>query len=129
MDGQQPLQLPSHEFLARLARDNPPAYEALREALIARLIDTSPASVKTRLRGIQFRVDHLRRLSGSPLGATLRIYALMMDSLVRMNDGWQEMGAIQARYRGWHRPELPVTLPKPSARILPFRLRTSGERT
>jgi len=71
---QQPLELPTHEFLSQLMRDDPLAYESFRRELIESLIDSAPARSKQRLRGIQFRVDSLRRLSGTALGSTLRIH-------------------------------------------------------
>jgi len=85
------MELPSHEVLAQLARDDPQAYETLRRQVIDSFIDSAPARVKRRLRGIQFRVDGERRLSQSALGATLRIYDLMWRHFRRLNHHWQDV--------------------------------------
>jgi hypothetical protein len=85
-------ELPSHEVLARLARDDPQAYETLRSEVIEGFIDSAPQRLRPRLSGIQFRVDGLRRLSrASALGATVKIYALMWESFERLNHAWQDL--------------------------------------
>lgn len=89
MHARLPLALPSHDDLSRLAREDPSAFEALRHALIERLIADAPERMQARLRGLQFRVDCLRRLSRSPLGATVRIYELMWDSFLDLNASFQ----------------------------------------
>jgi hypothetical protein len=83
------LELPSHEALSHLALNDPLAYEALRRKLIETFIDSAPARIKPRLNGIQFRVDSLRRLSRSALGATLRVYKLMWESFYSLDNEWQ----------------------------------------
>lgn len=85
-----PLALPAHEDLSRLARDDPPAFEALRQKLIDNLIDRASERTKPRLRGIQFQVDCLRRLSGSALGSTVKIYELMWKSFLDLNYNCQD---------------------------------------
>ena len=74
MNASLPVELPSHEVLSRLARDDPHAYEALRKQLIDSFIDSAPEKVQSRLRGTQFRVDCVRRLSHSALGSTIKVY-------------------------------------------------------
>lgn len=90
MDDRPPVDLPCHDDLSKLARDDPAAFEALRQALIASTIDSAPERIRARLRGIQFQVDGIRRLSRSPLGATVKIYGLMWDSFLKMNDSLQD---------------------------------------
>lgn len=85
-----PVELPCHEDLSRLARDDPPAFEALRQQLIDNLIDSAPEKIKPRLRGIQFQVDCLRRLSGSALGSTIKVYELMWKSFLDLNYNCQD---------------------------------------
>lgn len=76
---------PDHEFLARLAREDPDAYEALRHRLVNELIEHAPEHAQRRLRGLQFRIDGLRRLARTPLGATVKIYSLMWGSFLTLN--------------------------------------------
>ena len=45
--------------------------------------------MQARLRGLQFRIDGIRRLSRSPLGATVKLYDMMWASFLDMNDQLQ----------------------------------------
>ena len=105
-------QLPPHAELARLARDDPAAYEALRQELIEDLIEGAPEGIKPRLRGIQFRVDGVRRCSRTALGATVKIYKLMWESFGRLNE---EMSA----FRDGASPRAPLAAV--DAKIIEFR--------
>jgi hypothetical protein len=89
MSERQLMKLPSHDVLAQLARDDPPAFEALRSELMENCINGAPERIRHRLRQLQFRVDGIRRVSRSPLGATLRIHALMWESFLEMNEKLQ----------------------------------------
>ena len=82
--------LPGHDALSRLARNDPQSFETLRLELIANAIDDAPEPVRLRLRQLQFRIDGIRRRSRSPLGATVKIQALMWESFLAMNDELQE---------------------------------------
>lgn len=104
-------ELPAHGELAQLARDDPEAYEALRRELIDDLIEGAPDEIKPRLRGLQFRIDGLRRCSRSAIGTTLKVYSLMWESFLRLN---QEMGAFRGE-------AAPLFRPSGSARIIEFR--------
>ena len=122
MSERLPLELPSHDDLARLARDDPPAYEALRRELIENFIASAPARLKPRLMGIQFRIDHVRRLSRSPLGATVRVYELMWKSFLTLNQNWQEFVELEEAFLlGQEASECHRFLPVREAQILEFR--------
>lgn len=97
MNVRLPLVLPSHDDLSRLARDDPPAFEELRRKLIDNLIDNAAEKTKPRLRGIQFQVDCLRRLSRSALGSTVRIYDLMWKSFLDLNCSCQDFAHLENR--------------------------------
>ena len=86
-----PMELPSHESLSQLALNDPQAYETLRSKLIESFIASAPPRIRPRLSGIQFRVDNIRRMSRSALGATLKIYNLMWESFHCLNHGWQDV--------------------------------------
>lgn len=125
MNEYRPLALPSHEDLARLARDDPPAYEVLRRQLIDDFIARAPAHLRRRLRGLQFQIDGVRRLSRSALGATVKIYQLMWNSFLTLNDHLQDLS----------RPEAPLCAapgagdrPAKSAQIIPFRAAQASHR-
>jgi hypothetical protein len=116
------LELPSYETLSRLAVDEPQEYELLRQQIIQEFIATSPDKIKSRLLGIQFRIDGMRSVSKSPLGLTLAIYQMMWDCFIDLNQNWQEFVDIK------NEPVSPTgsinyagNLPHKSAQVLQFR--------
>lgn len=118
-----PLVVPSHEDLSRLARDDPPAFEELRRKLIDNLIDNAAEMTKPRLRGIQFQVDCLRRLSRSALGSTVRIYELMWKSFLELNYSCQDFAHLEYRLSAGKYPALAngEARKADSARVIEFR--------
>ena len=90
MSKRHPATLHSHDALSRLAQSDPQSFETLRLELIANTIDDAPEPVQLRLRQIQFRIDGIRRRSHSPLGATVKIQALMWESFLVLNEQLQQ---------------------------------------
>jgi hypothetical protein len=105
---------PDHDFLSRLARDDPESFERLRTNLIEQLIDRAPDRIRNRLAGLQFRVDQVRRLARTPLGATIKVSSMMWSSFLQLND------EISGR-----RPLGKIRPAQPEARVLAFRRSTS----
>lgn len=122
-------ELPDHEFLSQLARDDPPAFEALRLDLIERGIAEAPERMQARLRGLQFRIDAIRQLARSPLGATVKLNAMMWESFMEMHQQLQEFvrltGAPEAAC-----PTLSAEADRPpeEAQVIEFRPRRPGVR-
>lgn len=77
---------PDHEILSRLAHDDPEAFERLRAELLDDLIRSAPDRLQLRLRGLQFRVDQVRKLAHTPLNATIRVSELMWKSFLALSD-------------------------------------------
>ena len=69
------------EAWARLAREDPEAFESARRRVIEAFIDSAPAHRRRRLQGLQFRVDLERRRARTPLAACIRISGMMWDSV------------------------------------------------
>jgi len=121
----QQIPLPDHEFLSQLARDDPQAFEALRLKLVESGIASAPERMQARLRGLQFRIDAVRRLSRSPLGATVKLNAMMWESFMEMHQ------QLQAFVRLTGSPEACPTVSAEAdsachdARIIEFRPRQS----
>lgn len=67
---------------ARLAKQDPDAFETRRREVIARAIDNAPDDSRRRLQGLQFQVDMERRRARTPMAACLRISSMMWHSLV-----------------------------------------------
>lgn len=118
-----PRNLPSHQALSKLARDDPDAYEVLRRDLIDSLIDNAPPHLVPRLKGLQFRIDGIRRLSKSGLGSTLKIYEMMWQSFLDLNEGWQDLVRMKS---GQAVVSPNGHAPVASARILHFRSQSSA---
>lgn len=124
MSDAQPMALPSHEILARMASEDPAALEALRNSMVEELITRASDRIKPRLRGLQFRVDGIRRISRTPLGALIKIQAMMWDSFFRMNRELQVFSRIsRPAPHLCGAPDRGAACPARTARILEFRPR------
>lgn len=77
---------PDHELLARLAREDPEAFERVRRELLEALIGRAPERIKGRLLGLQFRIDQVRTLAHTPLNATIRVSEMMWKSFLALSD-------------------------------------------
>lgn len=84
------FEVSDYELLVRLARDDPPAFEALRSEMISDFIEHAPERYRRRLRGIQFRVDAIRRLTHNPLATLIKVQTLMWDNFLRMDQELQK---------------------------------------
>ncbi len=128
----QPMELPSHEFISQLVRDDPAEYEKLRRELLESLIDSAPGHLKPRLRGMKFRLDSLHQRAGPALGTAVRAYEMMWQSFQAMNEDLQDFLRIASQLNRSHgnaSTGAEANL-KPSARILEFRARLrSGRET
>ena len=91
MCGNKLLALPSKKSLAQLAHDDPQAFEAVRRELIEDYINRATLGEQLRLRQLQFRVDGIRRQARSPLGALIKIQALMWENLLRLDKELQRL--------------------------------------
>ena len=99
---------------ARLASEDPDSFEAARRLMIDSLIETAPAPVQARLRGLQWQIDHLRTLTPTPLGACVKISNLMWQKLLGP-DGLVEH--IERLGSG----DLPPDQPRSSGQVIPLR--------
>lgn len=112
MGDRLPRELPAHSVLSQLAREDPGAYEALRRELIEDFLNGAPERRRDRLRGLQFRIDCARSLSHSALGSTLKVYGMMRESFLQLNQVLNNT----------RQPDSGTTeAPAKSARIIAFR--------
>jgi hypothetical protein len=68
--------------LSSLATLDPEAFEARRDELIEEVISSAPLHRQPRLRGLQWRLDLLRKRSRTPLAACIRMSEMMWESLL-----------------------------------------------
>ena len=120
----QPMVLPSREVLSRLACDDPQAFEDLRNELVENRIRLAPEGMQLRLRQLQFRIDGIRRRSGTPLSALIKIQGLMWESFLRMDQELQRFARPTRNNAGSCGEEVNSSLcAVRSARIIEFRPR------
>ena len=70
----------------KLHEDDPVQFEAKRDTLLNRFIESAPQRQQRRLRGIKFRIDMIRRRSSNPLQACVEISEMMWESFNELND-------------------------------------------
>lgn len=85
---------------AHLAQHDKDEFERRRQAAIESLIASAPEASQRRLRGLQFRIDMIRRRAVTPLGACVRISEMMWDKVFELhealNDGASLKGAARS---------------------------------
>ena len=69
------------EQWAALAKTDPEAFEAKRQAEIRRVIEQAPLHLRCRLEGVQWRVDMMRRKCRHPMAACAKTFNMMWESV------------------------------------------------
>lgn len=95
---------------AALAKSDTEAFEAKRAETIEKMIQRMPEHKQQRMRCLQWKIDQVRRRSGTPMAACIKISEMMWDSLVGtggLRDALKQLGENQAAQR-------------PAARVLDF---------
>jgi hypothetical protein len=67
---------------AKLARENPDAYEDMREKMIQEVIDSTSPEIKRRMQGLQWKIDQIRSTSTNPMSSCLKISQMMWDNVL-----------------------------------------------
>jgi Protein of unknown function (DUF3135) len=65
----------------QLAEEDPQSFDEHRRRAINEVIDSSPVAMRSRLRGLQWRIDMEIRRSKNAMDSCLRINRLMLDSV------------------------------------------------
>ena len=66
---------------ARLAQEDPVAYENMRKKMIQNVIGSASPEVKRRMEGIQWQIDQVRTSSANPMSSCLKISKMMWDNV------------------------------------------------
>jgi len=104
------------DFWAKLAAEDPAAFEEARRLMIDSLIESAPAERQPRLRGLQWQIDQVRARTSSPLGACVKISNMMWHRVLGP-DGLVEhleqlvSGASPAREPATAAPVIPLRPP------------------
>jgi len=105
---------------AELAAADSDAFERARASAVQCIIDSSPPEMRQRLRGLQWRIDQVRRQSNGPVGACVKLSQMMWETLLGPD------GLVEHIER--------LTEPggralRPPAAVLPFREAKGAPRT
>ena len=68
--------------MARLAKEDPDAFEIMREKMIQDAIDNSSPDIKQRMQGLQWQIDKVRSTSSNPMASCLKISQMMWDNVL-----------------------------------------------
>lgn len=84
---------------AKLARNNPQAFELERRLLLERAIMRAPADKHQRLRCLQWKLDQIRNLASTPMAACLQINRLLWENIVSEHGLLHNLQRLQSRER------------------------------
>lgn len=101
------------DFWAKLAREDPIAFEEARKLMLESLIETAPTRVRPRLKGLQWQIEQIRSRATTPLRACLKI-SDMMWTKVMGEDG------LTAHLLELSEGNTALIEPRKSAEVLPF---------
>lgn len=100
---------------SRLAGEDPEAFDRARIEAIEAVIAQAPEELRPRLRALQCRIDLERRRAGNPLGACVRISAMMWDRFHHLRQALDDLRAPLSDHGALARRTETA-----AARVLPF---------
>jgi hypothetical protein len=101
---------------SRLAREAPAEFERRRREVLEAAIAQAPPALQPRLRGLQNRIDLERRRAKTPLGAAVRLHAMMWDEFQKLRAALNRLSAQE--------PRCAAPAEAAPARVIPFRPRS-----
>ncbi len=81
--------------MARLATEDPEAFERRREQLLTTAIEKAAPDVQRRLRGLQWQVDQVRNTTSNPMASCIRISRMMWDSVLEKDGLLENLHRLQ----------------------------------
>ena len=69
----------------KIAQQEPEKFEAMRQRMIDELIAQAPPHLKSRMTGLQWQVDQIRKQASNPMAACLQISQRMWANVVGEN--------------------------------------------
>lgn len=70
---------------AKLAKEDPDAFENKRQQMIQDVIDKSSPKIRRRMEGLQWQIDQIRATSTNPMASCLKISQMMWDKTIGEN--------------------------------------------
>lgn len=108
----EPTEFP-FDFWAKLAREDPNAFEEARKLMLDSLIEAAPPRVQPRLKGLQWQIERVRSKATTPLGACLKISDMMWSNVLGE-------GGLAAQLKRLGEGESALAPPPRNADVLPF---------
>ena len=108
--------------LAKLAKEDPEAFENRREKMIREVIDSTSSEVKRRMEGLQWQIDQIRSTSANPMSSCLKISQMMWDKTIGENGLLDHMRQLSEPEQI---PKLDKS--KESATVIDFRSRNADQ--
>ncbi len=102
------------DFWAKLARNDPAAFETARRLMIDSMIESAPERNRQRLRGLQWQIDRVRERAANPMSACVRLSNMMWEKILG------EDGLVDHVLELSEQPTRPRPEREPG-RVLPFR--------
>lgn len=67
---------------AKMAKEDPDAFEDMRKKMIQEVIDNTSPEIKRRMQGLQWQIDKIRSTSSNPMASCLKISQMMWDNVL-----------------------------------------------
>lgn len=67
---------------AKMAKEDPDAFEDMRTQMIQNVIDSTSPEIKKRMQGLQWQIDNIRSTSSNPMASCLKISQMMWDNVL-----------------------------------------------
>lgn len=67
---------------AKMAKEDPDAFEDMRKQMIQNVIDSTSPEIKKRMQGLQWQIDNIRSTSSNPMASCLKISQMMWDNVL-----------------------------------------------
>lgn len=94
----RPVEKPPFDELAKLAKSDPEAFEALRRELVESHIAHSPDDQKIKLQRMQFRINGVLKRSSNPIHACVLLQNMLVENTQCMSDA---LVGLQDGVGGW----------------------------
>ena len=79
---------------AKLAKEDPDAFENRRNQMIQDVIESTSPEVKRRMQGLQWQIDKIRSTSSNPMASCLKISQMMWDNVLGEDGLLENMRAL-----------------------------------
>lgn len=82
--------LPDFDVLVALHRHDPEAFEAFRRHVLREAIDFAPPVHRASLEQVLTQIETARAAAATPMEAAATAFRMMQDSVVRLQEGWEQ---------------------------------------